>query len=170
MIGYNIYNIDGGQIEKKALKIIKTKARDNSRVPMHWDDSQYAGFSDVKPWLMPTDQNQVNVEKELASGEIFDYYQKLIKLRKNEKLISYGHIKMFLKDHPQVFAYERFLDNSDKKLVVFTNFYGKECQAKLPKEYVNKNYQVLISNYEHNSNQFKQEIILKLYEALAGVI
>ncbi len=36
MIGYNIYNIDGGQIEMKALKIIKTKARDNSRVPMHW--------------------------------------------------------------------------------------------------------------------------------------
>lgn len=61
MIGYNIYNIDGGQIEMKALKIIKTKARDNSRVPMHWDDSQYAGFSDVKPWMMPTDQNQVNV-------------------------------------------------------------------------------------------------------------
>ncbi|PXZ14377.1 trehalose hydrolase [Lactobacillus helveticus] len=43
-------------------------------------------------------------------------------------------------------------------------------QAKLPKEYVNKNYQVLISNYEHNSNQFKQEIILKPYEALAVVI
>ena len=41
-----------------------------------------------------------------------------------------------------------------RKLLVFTNFYGKECQAKLPKEYVNKNYQVLISNYEHNSNQF----------------
>ena len=159
-----------GRSEKDAFEIIKTKARDNSRVPMHWDDSQYAGFSDVKPWLMPTDQNQVNVEKELASGEIFDYYQKLIKLRKNEKLISDGHIKMFLKDHPQVFAYERFLDNSDKKLLVFTNFYGKECQAKLPKEYVNKNYQVLISNYEHNSNQFKQEIILKPYEALAVVI
>lgn len=159
-----------GMSEKDAFEIIKTKARDNSRVPMHWDDSQYAGFSDVKPWLMPTDQNQVNVEKELASGEIFDYYQKLIKLRKNEKLISDGHIKMFLKDHPQVFAYERFLDNSDKKLLVFTNFYGKECQAKLPKEYVNKNYQVLISNYEHNSNQFKQEIILKPYEALAVVI
>lgn len=48
MIGYNIYNIDGGQIEMKALKIIKTKARDNSRVPMHWDDSQYAGFSGCK--------------------------------------------------------------------------------------------------------------------------
>ena len=159
-----------GRSEKDAFEIIKTKVRDNSRVPMHWDDSQYAGFSDVKPWLMPTDQNQVNVEKELASGEIFDYYQKLIKLRKNEKLISDGHIKMFLKDHPQVFAYERFLDNSDKKLLVFTNFYGKECQAKLPKEYVNKNYQVLISNYEHNSNQFKQEIILKPYEALAVVI
>lgn len=34
-----------GMSEEEAFAIVKTKARDNSRVPMHWDDSKYAGFS-----------------------------------------------------------------------------------------------------------------------------
>ena len=54
-----------------------------------------------------------------------------------------------------------------RKIYLHKRFDSFECQAKLPKEYVNKNYQVLISNYEH---KFKQEIILKPYEALAVVI
>lgn len=52
-----------GMSEEEAFAIVKTKARDNSRVPMHWDDSQYAGFSQVTPWLRPTDQDRINVKK-----------------------------------------------------------------------------------------------------------
>lgn len=74
---------------------------------------------------------------------------------------------MFLKDDPQVFAYERYLKDSDKKLLVFTNFYGKEHSVKLPEEYQNKEYQVLINNYDTKDSQLTDEIILKPYEALA---
>lgn len=153
--------------EEEAFDIVKTKARDNSRVPMHWNDSQYAGFSTTKPWLMPTDQDHINVKSELVHGEIFNYYQQLIKLRKQEELISDGHIKMFLKDDPQIFAYERYLNGSDEKILVFNNFYGKEHSAVMPKEYQGQKYQVLLSNYDQKDGKFEDEITLKPYEAVA---
>lgn len=158
---------DKSMSEQEAFEIIKTKSRDNSRVPMHWDDSKYAGFSKVKPWLRPTDQKEINVQKELKQGEIFNYYQKLIRIRKNEELISNGHIKMFLKDDKHIFAYERFLDNSDKKLLVFTNFYGIDCEAELPSEYQGKNADVVISNYDTKLTKLGNTIKLQPYEAIA---
>ncbi|RVU72337.1 MULTISPECIES: alpha,alpha-phosphotrehalase [Lactobacillus] len=159
-----------GLSAQAAFEIVKTKARDNSRVPMHWDDSQYAGFSKVKSWLKPMDQERINVKKELAEGEIFNYYKKLIKLRKSEPLISDGHIKMFLKDDTQVFAYERNLDDSSQKLLVFTNFYGRSCEVNLPKAYVGKNYRLLLSNYDEKDQEFGNKLALKPYEVLAVMV
>lgn len=156
-----------GLSDQEAFEIVKSKARDNSRVPMHWNNEKYAGFSEYKPWLMPTDQARINVQDELAHGEIFDYYQKLIKLRKSEKLISDGHIKMFLKDDPQIFAYERYLEDSDEKLLVFTNFYSKEHTAKVPEKYQDKDFQVLLSNYDAVNGKLADEITLAPYEAWA---
>ncbi|MEK3556222.1 alpha,alpha-phosphotrehalase [Lactobacillus crispatus] len=155
-----------GISDDEAFAIVKTKARDNSRVPMHWDDSKFAGFSESKPWLLPTDQDRINVEKELHEGEIFAYYQKLIKLRKHEQLISDGHIRMFLKDDPQIFAYERFLKDEAKKILVFTNFYGTDHVAPLPEQYQNKNYQLVLSNYSAQDGKLGENISLKPYEAL----
>lgn len=54
---------------------------------------------------------------------------------------------MFLKDDPQIFAYERFLKDEAKKILVFTNFYGTDHVAPLPEQYQNKNYQLVLSNY-----------------------
>ena len=36
---------------------------------------EFAGFSNVEPWLMPTGQDKINVEAELESGAIFNFYQ-----------------------------------------------------------------------------------------------
>ena len=154
-------------LQKEAFEIVQSKARDNSRVPMHWDNSKYAGFSESKPWLMPTDQDKVNVEKELREGEIFNFYQKLIKLRKSEELISAGHIKPLLMNHPQVMAYERYLDNSDEKLLVFANFYGKETKVEIPTEYIDRDGEILIQNYDEEIVTLPSTLELKPYEALA---
>lgn len=155
-----------GISEKQAFDIVKSKSRDNSRVPMHWDSSQYAGFSSVTPWLMPTDQDQINVKDELTHGEIFNYYQNLIKLRHNEELISDGHIRMFLKDDPQVLAYERFLDDQPSKLLVFNNFYGQSHTVTLPKAFQKQAAQVVISNYDQQDINLQETLTLRPYEAL----
>ena len=164
--GYQML-LDKGVDKDRAFEIVVSKSRDNSRVPMHWDDSKYAGFSNVKPWLMPTDQDEINVEKELASGEIFNHYQKLINLRKTEPLIYAGHFKELLPDNKQVFAYERYLDDSNEKLVVFNNFYGNEVTVDLPAEYQDKDCTTLVDNYHNEIQKTSKQITLQPYESLA---
>ncbi|KRL84743.1 alpha,alpha-phosphotrehalase [Ligilactobacillus apodemi] len=154
-----------GMSPTEAFEIITTKARDNSRTPMHWDATEFAGFSDVKPWLMPTGQAQINVVEELANGQIFNFYQKLIALRKQEPLISDGHFKELFASHPQVFAYERYLTDSPEKLFVFNNFYDKKVTLELP-EKIGAGA-VLCSNYERTYDQLPKELTLEPYETLA---
>ena len=164
--GYQML-LDKGVDKDRAFEIVVSKSRDNSRVPMHWDDSKYAGFSNVKPWLIPTDQDEINVEKELVSGEIFNHYQKLINLRKTEPLIYAGHFKELLPDNKQVFAYERYLDDSNEKLVVFNNFYGNEVTVDLPAEYQDKDCTTLVDNYQNEIQKTSKQITLQPYESLA---
>lgn len=156
-----------GMSEQEAFEIVKTKSRDNSRTPMHWTNDQYAGFSKHKPWLMPTGQAEINVAQELKDGEIFNFYQKLIHLRKSEELISDGHIKMFLNDDPQVFAYVRYLQHQSQKIVVLSNFYGKKHEVELPDGLKNQQVEILISNYAKTSSTLGEKISLRPYETLA---
>ncbi|MHC6159533.1 alpha,alpha-phosphotrehalase [Lactobacillus delbrueckii] len=156
--------LDKGLSEDEAFAIIKAKSRDNSRVPMHWDDSKYAGFSQVKPWLLPTHQDEINVKKELAEGEIFAFYQKLIALRKQEAVISAGGFREILPDDQQVFAYVRELDG--EKLVVFNNFYGKEAVISVPSD-LQECGQILLDNYQRELSCLPSELSLRPYESLA---
>lgn len=156
--------LDKGMSEDEAFAIIKAKSRDNSRVPMHWDDSKYAGFSQVKPWLLPTHQDEINVKKELAEGEVFAFYQKLIALRKQEAVISAGGFREILPDDQQVFAYVRELDG--EKLVVFNNFYGKEAVISVPSD-LQECGQILLDNYQRELSCLPGELSLRPYEILA---
>lgn len=156
--------LDKGMSEDEAFAIIKAKSRDNSRVPMHWDDSKYAGFSQVKPWLLPTHQDEINVKKELAEGEVFAFYQKLIALRKQEAVISAGSFREILPDDQQVFAYVRELDG--EKLVVFNNFYGKEAVISVPSD-LQERGQILLDNYQRELSCLPGELSLRPYESLA---
>ena len=156
-----------GMSEQEAFEIVKTKSRDNSRTPMHWTNDQYAGFSKHKPWLMPTGQDEINVAQELKDGEIFNFYQKLIHLRKSEELISDGHIKMFLNDDPQVFAYVRYLQHKSQKIVVLSNFYGKKHEVELPDGLKNQQVEILLSNYAKIGSTLGEKISLRPYETLA---
>ncbi|MFZ6044257.1 alpha-amylase family glycosyl hydrolase, partial [Vibrio natriegens] len=50
----NMYDImvkQQGMSDAEMLAILAQKSRDNSRPPMQWHDSAYAGFSQAEPWL-----------------------------------------------------------------------------------------------------------------------
>lgn len=158
--------VAGGRDPQEAFAIVHSKARDNSRVPMHWDASQYAGFSQVKPWLMPTDQAKINVHQELTSGEIFAFYQQLIALRKQDELVSNGHIHSILRDHDQVLAYVRSLPERPDQLAVFSNFYGQETTVVIPAE-LRKAGEVVVTNYGRVLTSLAEELTLQPYETLA---
>lgn len=158
--------INKGLSEQEAFEIVHAKARDNSRTPMQWSAAPYAGFSKHRPWLEPTNHEDINVEKELEEGSIFQYYQKLIWLRKTMPIISVGDYKSFLMEHPHVFAYIRTYEN--QKLLVFNNFFKHETIVDIPSPYLNEQSEVLISNTQ--PHQLSQQLVLQPYESIAYLL
>ncbi|MGH2086644.1 alpha,alpha-phosphotrehalase [Aerococcus urinaeequi] len=145
---FNNYQIllDKGVSEEEAMGIIKFKSRDTSRTPMQWDDSENAGFTTGTPWLKVADNyKDINVKKELESGKIFPYYQKLIQLRHKLPIIQDGAYHELLTDHPEVLAYYRTY--GDQILYVFSHFYPGTSQVDLPGSVdLTRDYDKLLGN------------------------
>lgn len=167
----NYYNIlkQEGKKEEDIIKILQSKSRDNSRTPVQWNDSLNGGFSKGKPWIeISKNYKDINVEKSLEDKDsVLNYYKKLIALRKEEDIIAYGDFNMVLKDHEKIFAYIR--SYKDEKILVINNFYKDECKFNLPKDLLEEldSYkgQVLISNYNDSSKNFK-EFVIRPYESV----
>ena len=69
-----------GRSENEILKVLQDKSRDNSRSPVQWDDSMYAGFTTNEPWIKVADNyQQINVEKALKDVYHFDFKHKTLK-------------------------------------------------------------------------------------------
>lgn len=148
--------------EKQAFEIIKTKSRDNSRTPMQWTREQNGGFTEGVPWLsLGSSAKEINVETELNKGTLFNYYQKLIQLRKQYPVISNGNYHSIEEDHSQIYGYVRRY--KDELLLVLNNFY-KECTiVKIPDIFMDG--KILISNYPEQMVQ--KEIKLEPYQSIA---
>lgn len=159
----NAYAIltEAGHNPEEAFAIVHSKARDNARTPMQWDDSPTAGFTTGDPWLKPTNQAVINVAKEEASGTILPYYRQLISLRKTHPIIAEGDYAPYALDHSDVFAYQRI--HEGQALLVLCNFRGHDTTIEIPAEYVQG--AILISNYDTTSIARSQP--LRPYEALA---
>ncbi|EJD5664908.1 alpha,alpha-phosphotrehalase [Staphylococcus pseudintermedius] len=95
--------------EAEILTILGQKSRDNSRTPMQWNDEAHAGFTTGTPWIeVANNYNTVNVEAAMADPESILYtYKKLIQLRHEHDIVTYGEVVPRYLDHPQLFVYER---------------------------------------------------------------
>ena len=156
------HNIDKMRKEIPILRPILNKSlfresRDNARTPFQWDDSEFAGFSTITPWIQVNkNKKEINAKKELQDeNSLLCYYQKLIKLRKEYKIIKTGKYNDLMPNSKYIFAYNRKENNEE--LVVISNFSKKNINCKLLSKY--KEYKLLLSNYEDNDNT-----ILKPYE------
>ena len=158
----NAYNalIDQGLDAAEAFTIVHSKARDNSRTPMQWDNSPNAGFTTGTPWLRPTNQEHINVAAEEQGGKILAYYKKLIRLRKQHLVISIGEYRPYQLEHPQVYAFTR--THEDEKLLVIINLSDKEIAYDIPEDFATG--EVLIANYPNPT--VADTIQLHPYEAL----
>lgn len=165
----NVYEIKRaqGMNENEILEILKHKSRDNSRTPVQWSDEPNAGFTKGTPWINPADNyGEINVEKALDDEDsIFYFYQKLIALRKQYDIITYGNYELILGEDEQIFAYIR--NGADEKLLVINNFYGSETAFELPEDITFEGYhsEILLSNYKDSSKEFKQ-VLLRPYESI----
>lgn len=136
------------------------KSRDNARTPMQWDDSKNAGFTTGTPWMaVNPNYTKINAKEQVArENSVFNYYKKLISLRKEYEIIVYGDYNLLLPEDSDLFVYERSLDA--QKLLVACNFSEKEREFDFD---TLKNGKILINNYEEfNLNNKK----LRPFEAV----
>ena len=93
----NHYKIlqDKGLTADNALRIIQIHSRDNGRTPMQWTSGSQGGFTSGEPWIgVNSNHTSINAEAQLGDDDsIFNYYRRLIALRKTYDVIAYGDFK-----------------------------------------------------------------------------
>lgn len=120
-------------------------SRDNARTPMQWDDSENAGFTTGTPWIaVNPNYTEINAKEQVGREDsVFNYYKKLIALRKKYEIIVYGDYKLLFPEDEELFVYERSLEG--KKLLVVCNFSENEREFDFS---IVKDGQILINNYK----------------------
>ncbi len=150
-----------GYKEEDIMNSISTKARDNARTPMQWNDGYEAGFTEGTPWYrVNPNYMEINAKKALEDKDsIFYYYKELIYLRKKEPILIYGNFKLLYPEDKSVFAYIREWDY--KKWLIVCNFYGNPTDFMYPAK-----GQVILSNYKQEPVILLENISLRPYEAI----
>ncbi|WP_426712007.1 glycoside hydrolase family 13 protein [Cronobacter muytjensii] len=119
---------DQGMSEEDIVEFLTRTGRDNSRTPMQWDASPYAGFSTHEPWLkVNPNYEMINVESQQHDPHsVLNFYRQMIHLRKREPALIYGRYEPLLDDHEQIYAYGRTL--GEERVVVLCNLSGKAAE------------------------------------------
>ncbi|HSV85254.1 MAG TPA: alpha-amylase family glycosyl hydrolase, partial [Levilinea sp.] len=162
---YREHVIEGNLDPEEAMRMIRSRGRDNARTPMQWSNAPEAGFTTGKPWLkINPNYLSINAEQALADPHsIFTYYQKLIRLRKQEPVIVYGIYDLILPDHEQIYAFTRTLD--EQRLLVVLNFSAGEPVFELPAQIIYSSAELLIANYPIDAAADITRFQLRPYEA-----
>ncbi|HEY2721116.1 MAG TPA: alpha-glucosidase, partial [Chitinophagaceae bacterium] len=120
---------------KRFLENQKESARDNSRTPFQWDGSAHAGFTTGTPWLtVNPNYTECNAElQETDSNSILNYFRQVIRVRKANPVLLYGHYHLLDREHKQVYAYMRAL--RDENFLVLLNFSKDDVGYKIPEAF-----------------------------------
>ncbi|WP_339296373.1 alpha,alpha-phosphotrehalase [Paenibacillus sp. FSL W7-1279] len=149
----NMYTIlqEQGKTPEEAAHIVKVRSRDNSRLPMLWNDGDQAGFTTGTPWIKIDERYPlINAQSEVENPQsIYHHYRKLIELRKNLPVITDGEYVRLDEGHPEIYAYAR--TNKEQTLVVISNFSDRDVSFEIPKTLIDKltesrSVQLLIGN------------------------
>lgn len=149
-----------GYTHEELMESIYAKTRDNARTPMQWDTTEQSGFTTGKPWMkVNPNYTEINAAEQVdCEDSIFNYYRKLIQLRKELPVLTDGKFTMLDMDHNQIFAYLR--DNGEDKLLVVCNFYGNTVDYAVSEKA--EDLELLIGNYTEENMQTD---VLRPYEA-----
>lgn len=161
----NMYRIkrEEGVSHEDIMAVIWASSRDNSRTPMQWNNKVNAGFTNGTPWMkVNPNYTEINVEKqEQDEKSILNFYKKMISLKKENEIFTYGTYDLLLEDDKQIYAYTRTL--GEDQVVVITNLSKKEAVFETELSLNSEN--LLLANEEVAAHGDVTRISLKPYEA-----
>lgn len=165
----NMYNMlrEQGKSHDTIMDILKQKSRDNSRTPMQWNRSAHG---DSRKACLDSSGSELSGDQRggcvTRSGIDFYHYQKLIQLRKQYDILTYGDYRLLLAEHEQVFAYARQWQN--ETLLVVNNFYREPVTLTADEIGMSPEHgkgSILLSNYAGSPEDFRA-LQLRPYESV----
>lgn len=152
-----------GEDMDEYMRNLRFGSRDHGRTPMQWDDSQNSGFTTGTPWL-PLNPNYttINVQAEEENPQsVLNHFKKMTALRTNNEVLIYGEYELIQKEHKQVYAYTRSLDN--QHMMVLLNF--SDTEAAVGINDLHTYGDPLINNYD-SFEKTGTSAVLKPYQAV----
>lgn len=139
----------GYYTEEELLERLSRRCRDTGRTPMLWDNSEYAGFSTVQPWIKVNERYpQINVqEQEARADSCLNFYKSLFRLRKSLQEVCEGEFILLDEQDPDTFSYLRRTGHGT--IAVICNFRPYAVQFPSAKLYADA--EILLSNAELTS-------------------
>lgn len=155
-------SLEEGFSKEEAMEFVNMRSRDNARTPFHWDDSEYAGFSNHTPWLnMMENAKQINVKQQLGkSNSVFEFYKRMIAFRQQgayRDCLIYGSIEPIETQSKDIIAYRR---RYEKEIIdCYFNFTDTEVI-----EECTEAYEVIFQNLD--AKVIEKKIHLKPFQAV----
>ncbi|MGF2617141.1 alpha-glucosidase [Rossellomorea vietnamensis] len=162
----NLYKLklEEGVSHEEIMNIIWASSRDNSRTPMQWSNDANGGFSEGNPWMkVNPNYKSINVEAQLHDEDsILSFYKKMIAVKKENDIFTYGIYDLLLPKHEQIYAYTRTLGK--ERVLVLTNLSTENAEAPLGDISVDS-AELMLNNYSVEQHSGLSQVILKPYEA-----
>lgn len=130
---------------------------------MQWNETENAGFSNVKPWLKTNpNYKEINVKSALENkNSVFYFYQKLIKLRHELPIITTGKYELIDASNPYIYTY--FREEKNHALIVIANFTDREINYSIPKTVYYSSSKLIIGNQNLPNEISNGELDLSAY-------
>jgi alpha-glucosidase len=161
----NMYRIkrEEGVSHEEIMSHIWASSRDNSRTPMQWNSEKNAGFTSGTPWMkLNPNYTEINVEKQVKDKKsILNFYKKMIALKKENEIFTYGIYDLIQEEDKQIYAYTRTIGN--EKAVVITNLSKKD--ADFESVFTLNSTDLLLANKEVEDHEDVAGFTLQPYEA-----
>ncbi|MCP4179362.1 MAG: alpha-glucosidase [bacterium] len=164
-VNYRNAKLELGIKEENFMPDLLYKTRDNSRTPIQWNSGKNGGFSKAdKTWIkLNPNYKDINIsESEQDKDSILHYFRKMIKLRKNNPVLTYGDYELLDRDNKKIYAYKRFTEN--KSVLIILNFSKDNVTFTIP-ENINV-AEPIIYNYPKKPNLNNNTVKIKPYEAV----
>ena len=140
-------------------------SRDLERTPMQWDDTPYAGFSTVEPWLPVSDDSvSRNVKTQAAEPRSFFLFVKqLLSIRQSSPALYHGRYSSVPVNGSDVMAYLR--TQGDVRILMVLNFADEEKQLDISS--VAENGRIMLSTeMDRNGKVLLHTLKLRKHEGL----